>query len=233
VLVTTPEIVKGTHGQKSAVLNDYGSLTGRTNIIGNSTLEVIEKYAKREFGSIIEANGGRIEHCIVYADKFKESVLSLAEKLLAFSEKEVWLNITGGMNTMTATAIFTAFCGGTVAKIYYTYMPSKYLVFLQPCLDEFNFYELPVIKSDLDEAYFRILELLSSSELPEAELRSRLKAEGIGYDIKALQKMAGQGVFAYDRQRRTMKITEAGKVILDLYENQKFRDFVALVRRQW
>ena len=233
VVVTTQEVLSGhVKSPSPALLNRYGTIQTVKKMSGGP-FESLERFIEDEFRDLINQNRGKIDTCLVEVNDFRSSVLNLASKLFKFKEKEVWLNITGGMNPMTVQSLFTAYLGGIVAKIYYTYVPQQYTSYLRPPgsdgTENFRFIEIPVVKAVPDAAYFRTLQIIKEKggQIATEELKSRLRSEGLNIDRSALVKMRGHGVIIGDIEHTTL--TKAGATLLSLYEYEDFRKYMQLV----
>lgn len=239
VVVTTKEVLEGDMKSPAhAILNKYGT-TQKVKELSREPFDSLVRFVEEELGDLIEQNRGKIDTCLVRVDDFQGSALTLASKLLEYREKEVWLNITGGMNPMTIQALFTAYLGGIIAKIYYTYVPLGYTYFLKPPskngTENFRFIEVPVIKAELDPNYFELLKIIKEKggSIATKELTSRLKSRGLNIDKYALLKMRGHGVIEEDRDAQVTCLTDSGRVILALYEDERFRRYVEIVKRAY
>lgn len=235
VVVTTEEVLKGiVKSPAPAILNRYGTIQ-RVKELSREPFDSLQRFVNEEFGDLIGQNRGKIDNCLMKVDNFQRSVLTLVSKLLEYREKEVWLNITGGMNPMTVQALFTAYLGGIIAKIYYTYVPPQYTSYLKPPgrngSENFRFIEVPVIKAEFDAAYFELLRIIKEKggSIATEELISRLKSRGLSIDKYGLLKMRGHGVIAEDRGGGRTSLTDEGATLLSLYGDSKFREYVRLV----
>jgi hypothetical protein len=227
VVVTTEEVLKGVvMSPRPAILNKYGTIH-KVKELSREPFDSFQRFVKEELGALIEQNRGKIDYCFVKVDDFQRSVLTLASKLLEYREKEVWLNITGGMNPMTIQALFTAYLGGII-KIYYTYVPPQYTSLLKPPgrngTENFRFIEVPMIKAEFDPVYFKILQIIKEmgGSIATNELISRLRSLRLNIDTHGLLKMRGHGVISEDRGERRTSLTDLGITLLSLYENDRF-----------
>lgn len=232
VVVTTEEVVNGkVKMPKPPILNKYGTTEGKT-LSNQNSFEILRKFIKEEYKDLIDLNEKDIDRCFVKVDNFKESVVTIASKLSAYRNKEVWLNITGGMNPMTVQALFTAYLGSVVAKIYYTYVQPEYTSLLKPPSknesEKFQFIEVPMVKSTFDTIYFECLKVIKekNGKIKTDELKSRLKALGHNIRNDDLLKMRGHGVISEKEDGRFTELTDVGSSLLELFENEKFREYV-------
>ncbi|MBS7626839.1 hypothetical protein KEJ51_07385, partial [Candidatus Bathyarchaeota archaeon] len=235
VVVTTEEVLKGyVKSPKPAIVNKYGTIQ-KVKDLSREPFDSLRRFVNEEFGDLIEQNRGKIDTCKVRIDDLEYSVLSIASKLLEYKEKEVWLNITGGMNPMTVQSLFTAYLGGIIAKIYYTYVPPEYVSLMKPPgengSEKFNFIEVPMVKAEFDPAYFNILEIIKDEGgiIETENLLSKLKSSGRSIDKHGLLKMRGHGVIAEDKNGKYTILTDAGRTLLSLYENPIFKEYMQLV----
>jgi len=239
VVVTTQQVLNGSvSSTKPALWNRYGTTQIEKHKVPEKPFDCLKEFIADEYGDIIERNRGKIDQCIVKIDDFQYSVLSLVEKVLEYRNKEVWLNITGGMNPMTVQSLFTAYLGGIIAKIYYTYVSPEYTSYLKPPFkdqsENFRFIELPVMKADLDPNYYIILQTIEEAggSVETGKLRSRLKSQNRDVDKNILNKMRGHGVITYDDQTQRIELTQLANTLLHLLKNKKFREYLNLVRTQ-
>jgi hypothetical protein len=239
VVVTTEEVLKGdVKSPTPAILNKYGTIQ-KVKELSGEPFDSLQRFVKEEFEDVIKQNRGKIDKCLVKVDDFQGSVLTLVSKLLEYREKEVWLNITGGMNPMTIQALFTAYLGGITAKIYYTYVPPRYTSFLKPPskngTENFRFIEVPIIKAEFDRDYFDVLQIIKEKggSIKTEELVPRAKSRGLNISTYSLLKMRGHGVIAEDRDGKRTSLTDVGATLLSLYGDSRFREYMQLIGRLW
>jgi len=223
VVIITTEDMKNKKEKLELTKNDYGLMYGIKVEKQQSPYEALENYLKEEYGDLICQNNGKIEYCLVDIRGFYASVKRIFEKLNEYKSKEIWLNITGGMNTITVQTLFAAYLSGIVAKVYYTYVPQELSRLLKPPSKEnsndFIFIEIPSLRASFDKTLISILKEIEEAQKPitTSELESRLKAQIITLppDFKEyLKKVVGQGLITFDGN--SYKITDAGKALLSL-----------------
>ena len=136
--------------------------------------------------------------------------------------KEIWVNLTGGPNTLNIALLVVSYLSGQFAKTYYTFTDKS--EFLQPSGKKFQWVDVPTVKVLFDESHFDILKILDkkSSPLPPDEILSRLKSEAPerwkDIDSKTLSQvylLKMQGV-DFNRNDNTNSINPQGQQLLRL-----------------
>jgi len=221
VIITTAEMRR--EQEIKLVDNQYGKTFGNEKTLNQSPYELCREYIEKDHSQIIGVNRGKIEPCLVDIRDFYHSVKEVLGKLYDYRNKEIWLNITGGMNTLTIQALFAAYLSGVVAKVYYTYVSQNYSRYIRPISEEenqdFMFIELPSIKATLDETVLCFLTTIkdSKSEVKIEEVISRLKNSLCNTPDNIqdfLRKVTGQGLVDINDGR--VKLTQYGENLLKL-----------------
>lgn len=171
---TTPE---------ECVFNDYGQENKRrTWKRGGAVLDIIRDFVGQEFGRDVT-----LYYCPVNVGDYHDCFEKIAKVALKFGSggggtgKHLWGNLTGGPNIINSALLEVAFLSGLIARLYYTFISDvrRYGRYLQPPnlgSGVFEWREVPLIKTDFDEDYYRVVQILSEwgDWLEDNELLNRL-----------------------------------------------------------
>lgn len=192
VIFTSAEIVNGNvKANPNIIYNDYmkeqATTKKRTSCKENS-LDIVAEYLYKEIGD------GEYFVCDLDVNNLAECFETVSKALLRFHRpgdvgKHIWANITGGSNVLNAAIMQTAYLSGLIPYLYYTFVANradnKYLQPFSHDRSRFDFRDLYVFKTTLDERYQAVLHELkefSSSNpgewISSKTLLSRLKGKG-------------------------------------------------------
>jgi hypothetical protein len=189
VVFTSPAIATGDEpAYPGSTHNEYMQETARkawTRGMRNS-LDIATEYLYREMGN------GPFYVCELDVNDFSVCFEGVAKATLKFHRpgavgKHIWANITGGSNVLNAALMQTAYVGGFIPRLYYTFVANvkedgKYLQPFSRDESQFDYREIYVLKTTFDERYHSILGELEQVEMQtpgrwvgSQELLSRLK----------------------------------------------------------
>jgi hypothetical protein len=152
---------------EECVLNDYGrenkEKKRRDWKKGAAVLDIIRDFVDQEFGP-----SAPLYCCSVNSNDYDDCFDKIAKVALKFSigtGKHLWANLTGGPNVVNAALLEVAFLSGLIARLYYTFLSNvgRYGKYLRPPSEQsdiFDWREVPLIKTDFDEDYYRVLQVL-------------------------------------------------------------------------
>lgn len=176
---------RGEYVVRECVNNRFGSMNGPTwkNL---SVLRVISKFIEAEMADMMPGKGF-ISCCVIDPNDYRDCFEKVAKAALRFSAgvgKHIWANLTGGTNILNAAILEVAFLSGLIARIYYTFLSdvSTYGKYLQPPSKDrsiFRWDDVPFVKTDFDERYYKILKELSKigTWCKDEELLNRLRSD--------------------------------------------------------
>ena len=130
---------------------------------------------------------GSVWVCVVDHNDYDDCFEKIAKALLKLSPgpkvgKHIWANLTGGTNILNAALLEVALLSGRIARLYYTFLSDikKYGDYLQPPSTDktiFDWREIPFVKTDFDEFYYKVLEILNEigDWCEDTECLNRLK----------------------------------------------------------
>lgn len=242
VVFTSPEVRNGELDCKKCKNNEYGSSNG-PEWESKNVLDMIKKFAEKELKSVIPDKGS-IHICIVNPNDYDDCFDKIAKTLLKFTQgvgEHIWMNFTGGTNVMNIALLEVALLSGRVGRLYYTFLSDieRYGNYLQPPSEDksiFRFVEIPFMKRNFDENYYKVLRVYKKSNgwLSENQVLSCLKGKDPGSFSKMsietfkrdyLNVMDGRELIC--RDKTTNKITEYGKITLEKIDSSLFKALVA------
>jgi len=243
VLAGTEETRQGKVRCRSPVCwNRYGTAKFCSKEFDN-VVECIRTFLTKEYPQFVR-DGGRVcefWYLDLRLDDPWENLRRLA-KACAFmaggqTGKELWINLTGGLNLIQVSLLLFAQLCREVSRAYYVFAPydlpnisERVTNFLQPVgatSNEFRWIDLPIIPAILDENWRAILKRLNKcgNFVSAEELLGRLKASGgfFSTDSKVLRqqyllKMRGTLVL-YDDESQKNRISPVGSKLLELLED--------------
>jgi hypothetical protein len=261
ILLFAPREIKNGNQKKyraeACIFNDYGKCGSRKSYKDENVFEIALDFIQAEIAPIMTKP--TIYWCEAFADNYEKSFRSVAEAVvLELSKpeakgKNLWVNLTGGTNVMNAALMQMSFLSGLVSNLYYTFVPESEKRYLQPASDNFNFIEVPLIKTSIDEAHCMLLKALGelngewvdsddllgflrpirSEEFPDLPpYFEKVSKEALEKEF--LMKLAGRGLeretLADGRMTFRTRLTEDGKKLLAQLDDEIFR---ALTKRGW
>ncbi len=163
VIFTSAGIINGNVKANSDIIyNDYmkeraivKKWAGREN-----SLDIIAEYLYTEIGD------GDYFVCDLDVNNLGDCFDTIAKTLLKFHRpgdvgNHIWANITGGSNVLNAAIMQTAYLSGLIPYLYYTFVAdradNKYLQPFSNDKSRFDFRDLYVFKTSLDERYQAVL----------------------------------------------------------------------------
>jgi hypothetical protein len=223
VLFTTKEIRNG--AISSFIDNEYNFEKGRES--KGPIFETVCNFIDQEFGERLKEEKGKIYFCESKLNDVKKNIVNAAKAVLELSPrgrtgKNIWMNITGGNNLITASLILTSFLSGLVGRIYYTFIPHNKTKYLRPTSTAtFQWIDIPVLKIGFDEKYYEILRTLRDADwIRDEKLHNILKQKGFyrGLSIdffrrEILNKLHGQGII--EKRNNQNKLSEFGRNLVE------------------
>jgi hypothetical protein len=186
VIFTSPEIAKGTEqAYPGTVHNEYmqRAVRKRWPEKMQNSLDIVAEYLHRE------VSGGQFYVCELDVNDFSTCFEVVAKATLKFHPpgavgKHIWANITGGSNVLNAALMQTAYIGGFIPQLYYTFVANvkedgKYLQPFSHDETQFDYRKIDVLKTTFDERYQGILEELEQVDgwISSRDLLSRLRGK--------------------------------------------------------
>jgi hypothetical protein len=226
VLFTTREIRNG-EAENKFTDNEYYSDKGKVK--NEPIFKTVCDFIEDELGDMLYEEKGKIYFCESRLDNIGANVINLAKALLELSPrgktgKNLWVNVTGGNNLVTASLTLASFLSGQVGRIYYTFIPHGKERFLRPTSpDAFTWIWVPSLKIGFDREYYEILEELQTCGgwINDEDLLGMLKQRRPSYSRlplesfrrEALNKLHGQGII--ERRDHENRLSPLGRDLLE------------------
>lgn len=264
ILFASPEVREGTvTTTEECIHNEYGSLNAkRSHKRGSSVLDVVLQFIQTELKDVMK-QGGEVYCCVVNPNDYEICFDAVASVVLHFSPpgdtgKHLWANLTGGTNMLNAALLQVAFLSGLVARAYYTFVAPAYTKYLQPSStdaarnpERFQFDEIPMVKTAVDEAYrafLQMLQELGDEWYTDEQLLGRFKdtawnalSQEQAQEIAkmALRKFRNEWLNKLDGrelerakdergdQLNAVRLSAAGKTLLERVDSPLFKTIVA------
>jgi hypothetical protein len=166
VLFPSWEVRRAEEGTpEDCVQNDYGTENKRRNWKrGAAVPSIIRDFVRGELEPDIS-----IYICPVNVNDYDDCFDKIARVVLRFSVrvgKHLWANLTGGPNIVNAALLEVAFLSGLIARLYYTFLCDvrRYGKYLQPPSlrhEIFAWRDIPMVKTNFDEDYYRVVKVLA------------------------------------------------------------------------
>jgi hypothetical protein len=243
VLFSTPEVLEGRpEGLSERYKENAPGSAGGTLRIGN---EALPKLLKKKLATDLKhLAGGRQQVSLFWCEVDLEDIHLTFERVARVMYaakppgevgKEIWVNLTGGANTLNLSLQLAASLLGHPARLYYLLSKDREcLRHTTPGKDlgterDHFWVDVPVIYLRMDPAIRKMLELLEAEAGPieEQELLSRLKADSAHWtgfqsaDLQAfrrafLQPLSGTVLERIDSQR--VAVGKEWAVLKDYYQ---------------
>lgn len=151
--------------------------------------EVIVQHLKDQgLRKVMDDNRGKLYFWPVAVDDFGACFETLAKATLALGKADgtgrlLYANITGGTNVLNAALHQVASLSGLFGKLYYTFVRQaedrRFLLPPSDNTDEYDLRLIPHLKTQNDEQYYRVLEVMGEKEgwCPGEEVLKKLKEQ--------------------------------------------------------
>ncbi len=256
VLFCSHDVEKGRRPADEYVWNSYGQSGARQGWSkphgGQNAIAVIKDFLRDDkHGMPLE--GGHFYVWPLDVHDFDACLDAVAKATLAVARgdatgKYVWAHLTGGTNILNAAIMQAASFSGLIGRLFYAFVarPEDRKYLLPPSEDKsrYRLDKVPIIKTNFDVAYYRVLKLLESEEnwRRDQDLLECLKNDDqvwqhfekvdlAQFRRQYLNRMDGREL---ERERRGdekldgVRLSEEGRTILARIERPLFQ---ALVRR--
>lgn len=176
VVFCSHDVYNGERPADEFVWNTYGRTAPRPGWqkprTSPNALEVIRDFLHSDqYG--VRLGGGHLYVWPVDVHDYDQCFEAIETATLALARpdatgKYVWANLTGGTNILNAALVQVASFSGLIGNLHYIFLPDadrrKYLLPPSEDQDEYRVDKIPIVKTNFDAAYYRILYVLQMEE---------------------------------------------------------------------